>query len=278
MKMPSVMRNGFALSLAAGLVVASAQLVSVGSVQAGIKGSKHDLGSGGTSQLGATATTTEVCVFCHTPHGSNTGAPVPLWNKSLSTATYTRYSSLNTTTLDGSEAPVGSVSLACLSCHDGSQAMDVMINAPGSNGYNAAGANFAGGVSMTGTPMPNLGTDLSNDHPVSIQYGGGGWKSSDGDGAAASSALKDGSFKAGVKSTINSNPAWWVDTAAGTANVRDKTDMVLYTRTLSGVVQPFVECASCHDPHNASTAGASSVAFLRINNTASAVCLACHDK
>ncbi len=276
MKMPSLSRKGVVLSLVAGMAVMSFQLASIGLVQAGIKGSKHDLGSGGASQLGATASTTEVCVFCHTPHGSNTTAPVPLWNKSLSTATYTRYSSLNTTTLDGSEAPVGSVSLACLSCHDGSQAMDVMINAPGSDGYNAAGANFAGGVAMTG--FPKLGTDLSNDHPISIQYGGGGWKSTDGDGAAAATTLKDGSFKAGVKSTINGNPAWWIDTSVGTPNVRDKTDMVLYTRTLSGVVQPFVECASCHDPHNASTGSATSVSFLRISNTGSAVCLACHDK
>ncbi|HIJ85454.1 MAG TPA: cytochrome c3 family protein [Magnetococcales bacterium] len=261
------------LTVAFGLAAATGLMVVSGPAQAGIKGSKHDLGSTGGSQLGATATTTEVCVFCHTPHGSNTAAPVPLWNKSLPSSTYTRYSSLSTSTLDGAEATVGSVSLACLSCHDGSQAMDVMINAPGSNGYNAAGANFAGGVALTG--FPKLGTDLSNDHPISIQYGGGGWKSTDGDGAAAASALSDGSFKAGVKSTINSNPAWWIDTTGGTANSRDKTDMVLYTRTLSGTVQPFVECASCHDPHNST---AQPVSFLRISNTGSAVCLACHDK
>ena len=34
---------------------------------------------------------------------------------------------------------VGSVSLACLSCHDGAQAMDNLINAPGSGGYDVTG-------------------------------------------------------------------------------------------------------------------------------------------
>ncbi|MBF0309659.1 MAG: cytochrome c3 family protein [Magnetococcales bacterium] len=254
-------------------IAAIGLVLGAGSALAGIKGSKHDLGSGGASQQGATSGTTEVCVFCHTPHGANTGATAPLWNKSLPTSTYTRYSSLNTTTLDGTEAPVGSVSLACLSCHDGSQAMDVMINAPGSGGYNASGANFDAGTAMTG--FKNLGTDISNDHPISIQYGGGGWTEDDTVGAASHTTLTDGSFKDGYMASINSNPVWWVDTAGGNAGSRDKTDMILYTRTLSSKKQPFVECASCHDPHNST---AQPVAFLRISNASSAVCLACHDK
>ena len=78
---------------------------------AGIKGSKHDLGQGGNAQ-GTTSATTEVCVFCHTPHGSDTAANAPLWNKKLTpNASYQRYSSLQTSTLDGGEAPVGSVSI-----------------------------------------------------------------------------------------------------------------------------------------------------------------------
>ncbi|MEO5371478.1 MAG: hypothetical protein H7833_15530, partial [Magnetococcus sp. DMHC-1] len=157
--------------LALASLIGVAGLMAIGVATAGIKGSKHDLGSGGASQFAATAGTGEVCVFCHTPHGANTSASAPLWNKSLPDAgTYTRYSSLGTSTLDGAEAPIGSVSLACLSCHDGSQAMDVMINAPGSGGYNASGASAFSLAAMSGTPIPNLGKDLSNDHPVSIQY------------------------------------------------------------------------------------------------------------
>ncbi|MBF0212971.1 MAG: hypothetical protein HQM00_05310 [Magnetococcales bacterium] len=259
-------------------VAAVGLLLGVGSTDAAtIKGSKHDLGSGGASQQGATSATTEVCVFCHTPHSANTAATAPLWNKSLPGSTYTRYSSLNSTTIDGSNETVGSVSLACLSCHDGSQAMDVMINKPGSGGYNSSGAAYDGDDPMTNpagkTPM--LGTDISNDHPISIQYGGGGWVTGDADGAASAGTLADGSFKAGVKATINSTPVWWIDTAGGTANARDKTDIILYTRGSGAAIQPYVECASCHDPHNSSATG---VSFMRISNASSAVCLACHDK
>ncbi|MBF0340340.1 MAG: hypothetical protein HQL95_05180 [Magnetococcales bacterium] len=271
--------------------VAVGLMMSAGTLGAAtIKGSKHDLGSGGTSQYSSagapTPSTTEVCVFCHTPHGANTAATAPLWNKSLPAAgSYTRYSTLNSTTIDGTNVAVGSVSLACLSCHDGSQAMDVMINKPGSGGYNASGASLgstSAGAAMTGTPIPKLGTDISNDHPISIQYGGGGWNSSNtSDGAVAITNLRDGSFNAGYRATINSTPVWWIDTSGGTAGARDKTDIILYTRDAAsgaaGVYEPFVECASCHDPHNAD-ATTTNVSFMRISNTGSAVCLACHNK
>lgn len=269
MKAQFTSRKMLTLSVAIGLAAATGLMVFSGPVQAGIKGSKHDMSAGGTSQTESTATT-EVCVFCHTPHGSGTGIEAPLWNKSFTAPTYTRYSNVNSTTIDGSNADVGSVSLACLSCHDGSQAMDVVINAPGS-GTNTTG--FSDGTKkMTG--FAKLGADLSNDHPISIQYGGGGWTSTN-DPTLAN--LADKSFKPGVKATVNSKPVWWIDTDGGTA-ARDKSDMILYTREVGGAVQPYVECASCHDPHNAATAAANQVAFLRISNADSAVCLACHDK
>ncbi len=253
-------------------LVGAVAVMGIGAAFAGIQGSKHDLGAGGASQFGATGGGSgEVCVFCHTPHGSDTSASVPLWNRALPSTSYTRYSALNTSTLDGTEAPVGSVSLACLSCHDGTQAMDVMINAPGSG----AGTPPAG-TAMTGTPFPNLGADLSNDHPISIQYAGGGLVSGDADGAYTSTKFKDKDFNSVYKSTINGVPAWWVDSDA--SGTRQKTEMMLYTRTVGGTTEPYVECASCHDPHNASTAGAAQVAFLRTDNTNSEVCLACHNK
>lgn len=281
--------------MAAGVSVAI--LAAWNHAQAGIQGSKHDLGSAGTSQYGNTAGTTEVCVFCHTPHGADTSAAVPLWNKKLpAAASYQTYATLNTSTFDATQGDIGSVSLACLSCHDGAQAMDSMINAPGSGGYNAAGASAFSLAAMSGTPIPMLGTDLRNDHPISMAYAGGlsggaVWPTP-GAGATVtktSADFIDRDFNTVTGKTINSNPAWWVDTAGeggigGNAGVRDKTDMVLYTRasgTGTSGPTPFVECASCHDPHNASSASAvnpKSVAFLRIKNTSSAVCLACHNK
>jgi len=129
------------------------------------------------------------------------------------------------------------------------------------------------------TPVPVLGSDLRNDHPVSIQYAGGGYVGGDADGLQPTTVLGDSGFKAAMKDTINSNPAWWVDsvTANGT---RDKTDMLLYTRTENiAAGEPMVECASCHDPHNAATGiAAESVSFLRIENNSSQICTTCHAK
>lgn len=246
---------------------------------AGVVGSKHDLTTGGAGQTG-TNVTDEVCVFCHTPHGSNANAPVPLWNKVLTApGSYTQYSTLQTPTFDSTEAPVGSVSLACLSCHDGTQAMDVVLNLPGSGGHDLAGAPIDPLTSspMTGTPVPVLETDLTNDHPISMQYGGGGPVAGDPDGLFTGT-LGDTDFESPVKDTVNTNPIWWVDSPVGTSLVREKTDMILYARDDLGTVQPFVECGSCHDPHNDTTAGPSSVSFLRISNTGSQICTTCHIK
>ncbi len=247
--------------------------------QAGVVGSQHDLTSSGQGQGGG-ANTDQVCVFCHTPHGASTdpNASVPLWNKVLGDpTTYTQYSSLGTVSLDGTEAPVGSVSLACLSCHDGTQAMDVVLNQPGSGGFNPGGGNIGGIGPMQGTPVPVLGLDLTDDHPISIQYGGGGATSADADGPFTG-ALGDTDFEAPVKATINNTPVWWVDSVVGTPNIREKTDMILYTRDDLGPTEPFVECGSCHDPHNDLTKSETQVAFLRISNVQSRVCTTCHIK
>jgi len=273
--MTSINRIFFVLASGLGLALAS------GAAVAQVVNSKHDLTSTNVQGGVGVAGTTQVCVFCHTPHGSATAAPVPLWNKVLSApGSYTRYSAIATPSFDSQEAPVGSVSLACLSCHDGTQAMDVVLNSPGSGGYNAAGAEFdtVNVAAMTGAPVPMLGTDLRNDHPVSMQYGGGGPTAADADGTFGGT-LGDPDFNAPVKATINAQPIWWVDSAVGTqTGVREKADMLLYTRDDLGTQQPFVECGSCHDPHNSSTAGAGSVAFLRINNDNSQICTTCHTK
>ncbi|MCB1849747.1 MAG: hypothetical protein KDI83_03005 [Gammaproteobacteria bacterium] len=266
-------------------------LVSATSLAA-IRGSKHDLSAGGAAQA-TTSATTEVCVFCHTPHGSNTGVSAPLWNKANSTATYTRYSDLGTATLDGTEVTVGSVSLACLSCHDGTQAMDVVVNAPGSGGWNGlSGGELDPGaigamVNSGGAPFPMLGTDLRNDHPISIAYAGGGCAPGSDPCTPASGDTNDKDFNPAQHATINTKNQWWVDVASydstgdgtrdatGTSDTREKSDMILYTRDFAGTDGPSVECGSCHDPHEATERP---VSFLRIANTNSDVCLACHIK
>lgn len=237
--------------------------------QTGIAGSAHDLASG----IGSPGDNNEICVYCHTPHGARPQSDIeaPLWNKPDSPAagTYTTYDS---TTIDGDILAVGSVSLACLTCHDGSQAMDTVINAPGGGNFNPAGArmnSITGDGLMTPGVVANLGADLTNDHPIGVQYGG--FNSIDPD-------FLDSADTPGLQvATINSAQRWWVDTSTGVNGTREKTDMILYTRDNTGnagaAEEPFVECASCHDPHNSTNN-----TFLRVANASSGVCLACHVK
>ena len=239
-----------------------------------IRDTKHNLGTSGTGTVHLTGGTDEVCVFCHTPHGGQTGT-APLWNKNLPATTYQLYGSTGgeSATLDGQVLAVGSVSQACLSCHDGTQALDNLINAPGSGGYNAGGARPAGWVwTGAGTDglMPagvtNLSSDLRNDHPIGVEYCGGGLTEAGG-------TCRDPDFKAITRQTINGMVQFWVDTTGGTAGTREKTDMILYRRTFAAGAGPSVECGSCHDPHNYTNP-----TFLRVANTQSNLCLSCHTK
>ncbi|MBS1141375.1 MAG: hypothetical protein H6R13_2828 [Proteobacteria bacterium] len=274
------------------IAVAALALGAVG-VHAGIANTKHNLGANNAvNENYMTAGTTEICVFCHTPHASNTNVKAPLWNKPVAAgSSYTTYTTAVSATIDGS-VDMSGISLACLSCHDGTQAMDTMINKPGSGGYSAAGSTITGGawtgarqdgtgkMTNAGEFIAMLGTDLTNDHPVGIQYCGGGVSTGGADTTAASQgSCRDADFNAPQNGLIGGHRAWWVDTAAGAAGTRQKTDMILYARAptlagdlTSGQHQPFVECASCHDPHS------ENATFLRIQNTQSAVCLACHNK
>ena len=63
---------GLAIALVGGMtsMTASAQLT-------GIAATKHNLGSTGTG-VNKFSGTAEICVFCHTPHGADTSAAVPL--------------------------------------------------------------------------------------------------------------------------------------------------------------------------------------------------------
>ena len=272
------------------MIAAATLVLGAVSAHAGIKDTKHNLGAatGGQNYMTAGDGATEICVFCHTPHASNTAVKAPLWNKPVQAGTaYTTYTTATSATIDGS-VDMSGISLACLSCHDGTQAMDTMINKPGSGGYSAAGSTTGGtwnGARQTAGAMINggefismLGTDLTNDHPVGIQYCGGGIST----GVAALSTgtstgtCRDADFNAPTNDIIGGHRAWWVDTGGAG---RQKTDMILYARlgalgsdSENGKYQPFVECASCHDPHTENTT------FLRIANTNSAVCLACHNK
>lgn len=117
---------------------------AVSDVFASVTGTAHDFSA---AKDGSAA-----CQYCHTPHKALSGSV--LWNHKLSDRTYEIYWS---TSLDAKVGqPTGSSKL-CLSCHDGTVALDATVR--GRRG---------------GTFMPpgstNLGTDLSDDHPVSFVY------------------------------------------------------------------------------------------------------------
>lgn len=312
------MKKQFVKSAIATAVMGVA-LVAAGSAAAGtIANTKHNLGSSGTGPNKVTETG-EICIFCHTPHGGDTGAPVPLWNKKLSTATYKTYDQLGTSTLDAAISTIGSISLACLTCHDGTQAIDNILNAPGSGGYDSTGGGanglswtwtstdktlnangaFQGSVDGGGTNIWAIGTDLTNDHPVSVQYAGGGYSAANptASGGPAAGGTRDSDFRPALQ--IGTANRWYVDNtfmggvggSGSTTGAFDKWDFKLYTRTGTGTPangatfapggnEPFVECGSCHDPHLETTT------FLRIDpaanggasNNGSQICLTCHAK
>ena len=77
--------------------IAQAQIAATNKIS-DVRGTKHNLSaapdlsatpSGGTVPVRTIKATseTQVCVFCHTPHGATTGIVAPLWNRTLSTQT-----------------------------------------------------------------------------------------------------------------------------------------------------------------------------------------------
>ena len=252
------------------------------SLLAGVFNTKHNLGSAGVNAASNYSGTAEICVFCHTPHGGDASAAVPLWNRNNDPTGFATYDQMGTTTLDASIEAIGSVSIACLSCHDGTQAMDSVINEPGS-GADAIGfsaGSWSGQASTVNgrigpvTVITNLGKDLTNDHPISVQFAGGGYSIVNPQGPG-----RDTDFNPAESKIQGTSRVWWVNTSSdgGTSNF-EKTDMKLYTRKGTkgawvGEPQPYVECASCHDPHVDYNP-----TFLRIDPSGSAVCLSCHNK
>lgn len=121
--------------------MAAAVLAFVPTAFAQITNSAHDFSvyswSGG-----------EICKPCHTPHFANRSVS-PLWNHTLTNATYLISGGTQSAARD-----MDAVSRLCLSCHDGTVALDSFGGASGS------------------TYMPGsdtIGKDLRDDHPIGNQ-------------------------------------------------------------------------------------------------------------
>lgn len=201
------------------LVLALVSIVAAQPAFAAIKDSMHDFKNSSWNASG------ETCKVCHTPHNANSNV-APFWGHAVSTATYTVYSS---PTLNASVGQPSSTSKACLSCHDGT----VAVNSFGGN----TGTSYV-------APFDRLGTDISNDHPVSFTY----------DTALANT---DGGLYDPATKTVSSLGK----------TIRDGM-----------LVNNKVECSSCHDIHKTKGYSASSVQMLLVNNSGSALCFTCHNK
>lgn len=221
----------------------------------------------------------EVCVYCHTPHGGQ-NSNAPLWNRALpASGNYTPYSSTTIDVNGGNIPQPDGVSLACLSCHDGTIAVDSIINAPGS-GTAWGGPVAPNHYALAQYPdqstnscllchrtvvLPNasfeamaLTQNLSNQHPISMNY---------------PTPSQDPKFNQPTNS--NGSLAWFE--TGGMANRADDNEIKLFSDGASGYK---VQCASCHNPHGTLSSDGVNLypTFLRKANSSSELCITCHIK
>lgn len=201
----------------------------------------------------------EVCVYCHTPHNASSNTELPLWNRPpLTSGSFEIYSSAS---MDAARSQPQGVSLACLSCHDGSIAVDSTINKGSSWDGIAApnhralseptAANDKCGFCHNNTIASDHGSrligrntpQLSDDHPISMVY----------------------------------NEAW----AAIPGQFNDAAN-IAPLKLFNG----RVECPTCHDVHRPFQPfdydnGFNTVRrsyHLRVTNHSSNICQTCHIK
>src|SRR4030067_463642 len=257
-----------------------------GDAAGGIVWSRHNLSSYGSflqsininlTTFDNAVATTEICVFCHTPHFGKTDT-APLWNRGSSALAYVAYG----TTVGGTAiTSVGGSSLACLSCHDGVTTFDNLINKPGKGSRtNGTGADQGWWIQMAtsppNTPWPpkdhfstsacgtchpqeesdrlNIGlgdsfsystktVDLTNDHPINVTYNGGAVASLRPTSTVISSITMDN-----ARSNANDSTR---DVYGRSDNLWASKGFISNTATIADILRDGgkVQCTSCHDPH-----------------------------
>jgi predicted CXXCH cytochrome family protein len=210
-----------------------------------VSNTKHNLSTSGPGAIKSTgAGTSEICVFCHTPHSAK--ADAPLWNKSISNASYNVYTSdvlsqLGGGTYPGAETPATGAphvkTRICLSCHDGTIALGSLVNMPSGVStipMQGTGADYK----MPQTAAGYIGLDLRDDHPVAIIH----------------DSTKDNDLKSTVTGSV-----YLYDNAV--------------VKTQTGTGTGYVECTSCHNAHDNQYGN-----FLVDSNSQSGICRSCHQK
>ncbi len=245
-RLPALLRAGVFALAAAILAVAGAAYAQ----RIDMRNSPHNLARG--EGMGVTDSR-QICVFCHTPADSDLAdAARPLWQQSAPEGqAFLMFDDIGQAGREGNES-VGSQSIACLSCHDNSQAFGI-----------------AGG---------------GEDHPFAVPYRGA--LTPEARQRAREEAKKAGrlinqgrhvyaneEFREASRGIVDNRPVWWVSRSGPTAQ-RGRLDVPLYVRIdeHDNTEIPFVECASCHDPHSMRPL------FLRTETNASDLCMTCHVK
>ncbi len=238
--------------IAIGLLAAMAiALPRLAQASQGIKGSPHDFSDQTNFFVNGTnwVPNNNLCEVCHVIHKAAYSSQTigPLWNHTTTVGkTYTPFTSPRLTA-DGypNGAAPGYASLACLSCHDGS----IAINEQGGKTAPTGGA----AVNIPSWAQVAVGgTDLSGTHPIGISY----------DTVYA----KDGYL----------NPVTTPITDAGSDTKTIAQEMLFQEAGSSDTL----ECASCHDIHQQKGASSTTRDSLLVGSdgVASALCLTCHVK
>jgi predicted CXXCH cytochrome family protein len=167
--------------------------------------SVHNLSATGPGDIKSTSEN-NACIFCHTAHKAI--GSTPLWNHTMSSVTnYVVYNSTRLQALHITVPQPNGSSRLCLSCHDGTIALGSISSSV------TPVAIYQSGTLIATMPAgaTNLGTDLSADHPVSVDYD--------------AAALLDTTLKA--RSTLNA---------------------AVHLELVNGGY--LVQCTSCHNPHD----------------------------
>lgn len=233
----------------------------------GINGTVHDLRRANT-RVGYKSSPADsldrLCIFCHAPHhtyrlttagatGTGPLAPanatyLPLWNHTITNMVFVPYKNGPDEPINGPKRSqaidtfdkIGATSLLCLSCHDGS----VAVNEYGHSPQNPA-SQSGGGITIAS--QYNIGKDgyLANHHPIGFPY----------------------DVVAGLDPEIfASNIAVFDQTYDG------KSDIIPVANLLPG---GKMECSTCHAVHNKGNSGEK---LLYVSDKNSNLCFSCHNK
>ena len=246
----------------------------------GINGTVHDLRRYNTL-VGYKSTGEEdyldrICIFCHAPHHAykltgiveGTGPEsvsaeytyLPLWNHDQTVQVFTPYYNGPDAPLDPSQKAaqsitgginIGAASLLCLSCHDGTVAVNQFGSTPQDTRSISTGAAFM-------TDEYKIGGDgyLANHHPIGFDYAA--VAAIDLEIIPADTAVFDHDLDAAVYGAVPN-----AINVAGSATV----DNFLWGGKM--------ECSSCHAVHNTGNSGEK---LLYVSDQNSNLCMSCHLK